>query len=154
MSFSFLHSTGQETPLRIPEIGLELRVRVPLGLTGGLLTCIETINAPGFGPPLHRHRGTEVFYLLEGRYLFEVNGSRFEAGAGDVITAPGGSAHAFVNITSQPSRQLIQILPGLDATSFFAGLGEVMRGGSPDREVLATFGKTWAMEFLGPPLQP
>ena len=67
MSFTFLHSTRQEEPIPIPEIGLMLRVRVPPHTTDGALTSIETVNAPGFGPPLHRHRETEVFYVLEGR---------------------------------------------------------------------------------------
>ena len=60
MNFSFLHSTHGETPILIPQIGLDLRVRIPPNATGGVLTAIETINAPGFGPPLHRHRETEV----------------------------------------------------------------------------------------------
>jgi quercetin dioxygenase-like cupin family protein len=150
----FLHSTRAEPPILIPQIGLELRVRVPPDATGGALTSIETINAPGFGPPRHRHREAEVFYVLEGRYLFEVDGRRFTAGTGDVITVPGGSAHAFVNITGAPARQFIQILPGLDAASFFLGLGEVMADGKPDRDALNRFGDVWGVEFLGPPLSP
>ena len=153
MTFSFLHSTHQETPIRIPQIGLELRVRVPPDMTGGMLTSIETVNAPGFGPPLHRHRETEVFYVLEGRYLFEVDGKRFTADTGDVVTAPGGSAHTFVNITDKPARQFIQILPGLDAVAFFLGLGDVMRDGKPDQDALNAFGRDWHVEFLGPPLK-
>ena len=153
MSFSFLHSTHLERPIRIPAIGLTLFVRVPPETTGGVLTSIETINAPGFGPPLHRHRETEVFYVLEGRYLFEVAGSRFIANQGDVVAAPGGSAHTFVNITGKPARQFIQILPGLDATAFFQGLGGVMRDGKPDQAALNRFGEQWHVEFLGPPLK-
>lgn len=153
MSFRFLHSTHLETPILIPQIGLGLRVRVPPDATGGTLTAIETISAPGFGPPLHRHRETEIFYVLEGRYLFEVSGTRFTANTGDVVTAPGGSAHAFVNITDKPARQFIQILPGLDAAAFFLGLGDVMRDGKLDQEALNRFGTTWHVEFLGPPLK-
>ncbi len=153
MSFTFLHSTHMEQPIPIPAIGLTLFVRVPPDTTGGVFTSIETINAPGFGPPLHRHRETEVFYVLEGRYLFEVNGSRFIANHGDVVTAPGGSAHTFVNITDKPARQFIQILPGLDATAFFQGLGDVMRDGKPDQAALNRFGERWHVEFLGPPLK-
>ena len=153
MTFSFLHSTREETPILIPQIGLTLRVRVPPDATGNALTSIETINAPGLGPPLHRHRETEVFYVLEGRYLFEVDGRRFTADAGDVVTAPGGSAHAFVNLTDRPARQFIQILPGLDAAAFFLGLGDAMRDGKPDRDALNAFGKRWHVEFLGPPLK-
>lgn len=153
MSFSFLHSTHLETPILIPQIGLTLFVRVPPGTTGGVLTSIETINAPGFGPPLHRHRETEVFYVLEGRYLFEVDGTRFIANTGDVVTAPGGSAHTFVNITDAPARQFIQILPGLDAKAFFLGLGGVMHDNKLDQDALNAFGRRWHVEFLGPPLK-
>jgi quercetin dioxygenase-like cupin family protein len=153
MTFSFLHSTHREMPILIPQIGLELRVRVPPATTGGVLTSIETVNAPGFGPPLHRHRETEIFYVLEGRYLFEVDGRRLTAGMGDVVTAPGGAAHAFVNIGDTPARQFIQILPGLDAAAFFLGLGAVMRGGKPDQDALNAFGAAWNVEFLGPPLR-
>jgi quercetin dioxygenase-like cupin family protein len=153
MTFRFLHSTHQETPILIPQIGLGLLVRVPPDSTGGVLTSIETANAPGFGPPLHRHRETEVFYVLEGRYLFEVDGQRFTAGTGDVVTAPGGRAHTFVNITDKPARQFIQILPGLDAVAFFLGLGAVMRDGALDQDALNAFGRQWHVEFLGPPLK-
>jgi quercetin dioxygenase-like cupin family protein len=153
MTFNFLHSTHQETPILIPHIGLTLKVRVPPDTTGGVLTSIETINEPGFGPPLHRHRETEVFYVLEGRYLFEVDSKRFTANVGDVVTAPGGSAHTFVNITDQPARQFIQILPGLDAAAFFLELADVMRDGKPDRDALNAFGAKWHVEFLGPPLK-
>lgn len=154
MAFSFHHSTQGESPILVPQIGLTLRVRVPPQSTGNVLTCIETVNAPGFGPPLHRHPETEIFYVLEGRYLFEVGGNRFIAEVGDVITAPGGIAHAFVNITERPARQFIQILPGMDATAFFIGLGEVMRYGKPDIDALNAFGQRWQVEFVGPPLQP
>jgi quercetin dioxygenase-like cupin family protein len=153
MSFTFLHSTRQEEAIPIPQIGLTLRVRVPPDTTGGALTSIETVNAPGFGPPLHRHRETEVFYVLEGRYLFEVDGRQFTAETGDVVTAPGVSAHTFVNITDAPARQFIQILPGLDAVAFFIGLGKVMRNGRPDQDMLNAFGRDWHVEFLGPPLK-
>lgn len=153
MTFDFLHSTHQEAPILIPRIGLTLRVRVPADTTGGVLTAIETVNEPGFGPPLHRHRETEIFYVLEGRYLFEVNGERFNADVGDVITVPGGATHAFVNITDKPARQYIQILPGLDAAAFFLGLGDVMRTGKLDPDALNAFGSRWRIEFLGPPLK-
>ena len=153
MTFSFLHSTQQETPILIPQIGLALRVRVPPEATGGVLTAVETTNAPGFGPPLHRHREAEVFYVLEGRYLFEVDGRRFAAEVGDVVTVPGGSAHAFVNLADRPARQFVQLLPGLDAAAFFLGTGEVMRDGELDQDALNAFGKRWHVEFLGPPLR-
>ena len=153
MPFEFFHSSSHDlSVVKIPALGLDLTVRLPPEAAGKALTVIETTNAPGFGPPLHRHVETEVFRVLEGRYLFEVNGRRLEAGEGDVISVPGGAAHAFVNITDQPARQLVMILPGMDAQAFFVGLGEVFAKGKPDREALNVFGKPWGVEFLGPPL--
>jgi quercetin dioxygenase-like cupin family protein len=155
MSFQFFRSTTEAVAeLIIPGLGLELVVQLPAAASGGALTVIETSNAPGFGPPLHLHAETEVFRVLEGRYRFEVNGQRFEANAGEVISVPGGAAHAFVNITDQPARQLVMIMPGIDAQAFFLGLGQVFENGKPDRERLNLFGKEWGVEFLGPPLSP
>jgi quercetin dioxygenase-like cupin family protein len=119
MTFSAWHSRHDETSIKIPAIGLDLRARLPPSASGGALTIIETTNAPGFGPPLHRHAETEVFRILQGRYLYEVDGRRFHAETGDVISVPGGAAHAFVNVTDAPGQQLVVIVPGLDAAAFF-----------------------------------
>jgi len=154
MSFGAWHSRHDEKPIRIPAIGLDLYVRLPPTASGGALAVIETVNAPGFGPPLHRHRETEVFRVLNGRYLYEMDGRRFFAETGDVVSIPGGAAHAFVNVTDQPARQLVMILPGLDAAAFFSALGELMRQGVPAHDALNRFGKAWNMEFLGPPIRP
>jgi quercetin dioxygenase-like cupin family protein len=154
MPFIFNHAQRNEQPIEVPAIGLTLRVMLPPSASGGEMTAIETTNLPGFGPPLHRHRETEVFRVLEGRYLFECDGNRFEAEEGDVVSIPGGAAHTFVNITDKPARQFILILPGLDAVAFFTGLGAVMRDGVPDNALLNEFGARWKVEFLGPPLAP
>lgn len=152
MGFRFHHSRGSEAPIAIPAIGLELLVRLPPDLTGGALTAIETVNRPGFGPPRHSHRETEIFRVLEGRYLFEVDGRRFFADVGDVVTVPGGAVHGFVNVTDRPARQFIVIAPGLDATRFFTELAAVMRDGRPDTAALADFGRAWDVTFTGPPV--
>jgi quercetin dioxygenase-like cupin family protein len=154
VSFQFAHTAGGSQPaVKIPALGLELAVTLSPEISGSALTVIETVNAPGFGPPMHRHPETEVFRVLEGRYLFEVNGRRLEATAGDTVSVPGGDAHAFVNITERPARQLIMILPAMDAARFFTELGEFFQG-KPDRDALNVFGKPWGVEFLGPPLSP
>jgi mannose-6-phosphate isomerase-like protein (cupin superfamily) len=94
MTSGFLHSRPDGALISIPQIGLELRVRVSPGSTGGALSAIETTNAPGFGPPLQRHRETEIFYVLEGQYLFEVDGQRFHAEPGDVMRNGGPDPQA------------------------------------------------------------
>lgn len=153
MAFPFWTSRADTPSIAVPAIGLELAVRLPPSQSGGALTIIETINAPGFGPPRHRHTETEIFRVLEGRYLYEVGGKRFFAETGDLVTVPGGAIHGFVNVGDRPASQLVMILPGLNAERFFTELGEVMRNGMPDRERLDAFGQTWHMEFMGPPLR-
>ena len=153
MPFQFyMQRVAEGKPLHIPEMGLELRVTLPSDASGDVMTILETVNAPGFGPPLHRHVETEVFRVIEGRYLYEVDGERFEAGEGDTVSVPGGAAHAFVNIADTPSRQLVMMIPGMDAWGFFDGLGKVFAQGRPTRDVLNAYGAPWHMEFLGGPI--
>jgi hypothetical protein len=67
MSFEFYHfHSEQSRTIDIPAIGLQLVVSMPCTVSEGAVTVIETTNAPGFGPPLHRHDETEVFRVLEG----------------------------------------------------------------------------------------
>lgn len=138
--------------LQIPSLGLELTVRLPPEASDGAISIIETTNAPGFGPPLHRHPETEIFRVLTGRYLFEVDGKQFEVGEGELISVPSGTPHTFVNITDKPAHQFILILPAMDARRFFSDLSEVFAKGHPTIATLNQFGKPWNCEFLGPPL--
>lgn len=154
MSVSFFHSKGTEPPIKIPAIGLDLFVRMPPAAAQGAFCFIETINAPGAGPPRHRHPEAEIFRVLEGRYLYEVDGRRFYAEAGDVVSIPGGAAHGFCNVTDKPARQYILMAPALDAAAFFTELAGVMHGGIPDQAALNAFGVKWEVEFLGPPVSP
>jgi quercetin dioxygenase-like cupin family protein len=152
VSISFIHSKGADAPIAIPAIGLDLIVHMSPSASGGAFSIIETINAPGKGPPRHKHTEAEIFRVLEGRYLYEMNGRRFYAEAGDVISIPGGAEHGFVNVTDKPARQYILIVPGLDASAFFTEFADVMRNGAPDKSALNRFGAKWRVEFLGPPL--
>jgi quercetin dioxygenase-like cupin family protein len=148
------HATPDARAIKIPELGVELTVRMPPEILNGAMTLMETVNAPGFGPPLHSHREAEVFRVMEGAYLFEVNGKRFHAQAGDVVCVPGGVAHAFLNVSDLPSRQLVMMLPGMDAVCFFLELAAVLASPHHDRPVLNAFFAPWGVEFLGPPLTP
>jgi quercetin dioxygenase-like cupin family protein len=142
-----------DNAIHIPAIGLELKVCIAPSATQGRATLIETHDAPGYGPPMHRHRNeTEVFHVLQGRYLFEVDGERRIVHAGETLTARAGTTHRFVNISDDTSRMLVLISPGFDATGFFSELRDVMRHGVPAPDTLARLGAKWDIEFLGPPL--
>ncbi|MEX3973765.1 cupin domain-containing protein [Paraburkholderia caribensis] len=145
--------TITDSAIHIPAIGLDLKVCIGPSATQGRATLIETRDAPGFGPPMHRHENeTEVFHVLQGRYLFEVDGKRQVVQAGDTLTALVGTTHRFVNIDNDTSRMLVLISPGFDATGFFSELRDAMSDCHPDPATLARLGIKWHIEFLGPPL--
>ena len=136
----------------VPGIGLESRVRTTKDFADSSIEPIETTNVPGFGPPLHRHREAEIVYILQGRYLFEVDGKRLEAAVGDTVVANGNVPHRFVNIDSNPSKQLVKIVPGCDALAFFTELGSPPRGTKLDDEAKQAFSARCGVEFSGAPL--
>src|SRR5947209_3440862 len=73
---------------------------------GASVSIIAVDAAPGAGPRLHRHPYEEVFVVLEGEATFTLGDVRHTARAGEVVVAPAGVAHAFVNTGSTPLRQV------------------------------------------------
>lgn len=59
---------------------------------------------PGRGPRLHRHPYEEVFIVASGRATFTLDGDEVEAGPEDVVVAPPGTPHRFVNSGGEPLR--------------------------------------------------
>jgi mannose-6-phosphate isomerase-like protein (cupin superfamily) len=65
------------------------------------------VDAPrGAGPRRHRHPYEEVFIVQEGRATFFLGDEEIEAGAGQIVVAPAGVAHAFVNSGDGRLRQI------------------------------------------------
>lgn len=61
---------------------------------------------PGSGPKLHRHPYAEIFVVQEGHAIFTVGDATLEASGGQILIAPAGVAHKFINSGSGPLRQL------------------------------------------------
>jgi hypothetical protein len=55
-------------------------------------------------------------------------------------------------VSGAPARQLVMMLPAMDAFKFFSELGKLMAAGRPDMPTLNAFGALWGVEFLGPPI--
>lgn len=145
-------AAGGET-IAVAGLGIEMRVLVPAAATDGAFYVIEETTQPGKGPPLHVHaRQIECFRFLEGHYLLEVDGQRWQVGPGDVALVPPGARHAFRNIGDTPAKLMFTLTPALAGEAFFRGLGELVAAGPPDPLRLAAFAAPHGTEFVGPPL--
>jgi quercetin dioxygenase-like cupin family protein len=80
----------------VTDAGGELRLLT--GADHGLVTSVMTSRVvPGGGPRRHRHPHAEIFVLHEGQGRYEVEGSAFDAEAGDVVIVPPDAWHSFTN---------------------------------------------------------
>lgn len=142
-----------ESIIRIPRLGMGVRVRVASADLTRLPTVLETTRTAGSGPPLYRRPQSEIFEIMSGRFLFEVDGRRFIARRGDLVSVPGGAARAFVNVTGTGARQKVIIQPAIDALHFFRELALALSGATEaDRSELCAFARRWSIEYLGVPL--
>jgi mannose-6-phosphate isomerase-like protein (cupin superfamily) len=63
-------------------------------------------SPPGGGSRLHHHPYEEVFVTLEGEATFTVGDATMEVSAGQIVVAPAGVPHKFVNSGTGPLRQV------------------------------------------------
>lgn len=61
---------------------------------------------PGRGPKLHRHEYPEVFVVIEGHAIYTLGEETIEVTGGQVVIAPAGVPHAFVNTGPGVLRQI------------------------------------------------
>ena len=63
-------------------------------------------SPPGGGSRLHHHPYEEVFVTLEGEATFTVGDATIEVSAGQIVVAPAGVPHKFVNSGNGLLRQV------------------------------------------------
>lgn len=125
----------------------------------GRYCLVEATCAPGAGAPPNRHPGEdESFFVIEGRFGFQIAGEERVAGPGDWVKVPDGAVHAFRNIGDAPGRLLVLNAPGAMHDLFFSEAGRAMPPGTrelpqdaspPDvPRILAAMEKS-GMEFAG-----
>jgi quercetin dioxygenase-like cupin family protein len=118
--------------------------------TGGALTAVENVIAPGDGPPLHTHANEdEAWYVLEGTLRFRLGDDDATAPAGSFVFVPRGTPHCFQNAGDQPARILVLFTPsGMEAFfDRFAALDAF------DPGAFAAIGASLGMAVTGPPLR-
>jgi quercetin dioxygenase-like cupin family protein len=117
--------------------------------SGGQLTVIENVIAPGDGPPAHLHEAQdESWYVLEGTLRFMLGSSIQSAPAGSFVFVPRGTVHCFQNVGDGPARIVVMFNPaGMEP--FFEQFAELP---TAEPEAFARLGAEVGMRVVGPPL--
>ncbi len=91
--------------LRLPT-GEQITVLTSGADNGGTAFEVEALLPPHLsGPPRHRHRyETEVFTVLDGVLEVRLGRETRTLYAGESVTVPPGTAHAFANPSTEPTR--------------------------------------------------
>lgn len=119
--------------------------------TGGNLTVFEFTGNEKGGPPLHVHPNQdEIFFIVEGEYLFQVGDARHLLNPGDTIFLPRKVAHAFAQLTDK-GKMFFLFQPSGKMEDFFRALGNLQ--GPPEPQEGARIFMEHDMEIVGPPLQ-
>jgi quercetin dioxygenase-like cupin family protein len=122
--------------------------------SGGGLTVIEGVSAPGEGPPLHVHPEQDEFiYTLDGTFRVRLGEDLIEVLPRSFVFIPRNTPHTWQNVSEEPSRFVATLVPAsVEFEEFFRRYGEL----SPEERGIEAFNRlaaeTRAMDVLGPPL--
>lgn len=139
--------------------GSLMTIKAGSAATGGAFLLFELLSGRGKVTPLHVHPSEdESFFVLEGELLVHDDGRELRAGAGDFVSIPRGTPHAFM-VTSEVARYLTLLTPGpASAEAFYRDGGEpAPRAELPPEAPLdiprisASAERHGAIELLGPP---
>jgi quercetin dioxygenase-like cupin family protein len=82
------------------------------GQTNGGLAVMEVTVRKGLEPPPHTHsHEDETYYVLDGRWIFDIGGESFAAEPGSLVYLPRRVAHSF-SIDDDAARALVILTPG------------------------------------------
>jgi len=102
------------------------------------LGMFELTVPPGSNvPPPHSHSNNEeCVYVLAGTLRYSVAGETRDLKAGQTMSTPRGSVHAFSNPFAETARALIVMSPDIGAQYFRDVAAAVDSGGAPDKAAL------------------
>jgi quercetin dioxygenase-like cupin family protein len=118
--------------------------------TNSNLTVFEYLGNEKGGPPLHVHPNQdEVFYIIEGDYLFDVGGEKQTLTTGDTIFLPRNVPHTFAQLTNK-GKMVFFFQPSGKMEDYFRRLG--MMTSKPSPQEGAKLFADHDMKVVGPPL--
>ena len=99
----------------------------------------ELTIAPMTRVPRHAHTNTEeAMVLLEGTLEAQVGSQRMTIEAGDLVLAPAGSVHGFLNRSDTPAR-LLYVFPRHDPDRVWSTPPDAPPSGFPSEQGLSGF---------------
>ena len=120
--------------------------------TAGLAAVFEQVCAPGSGPPIHiHHECAEMFYVLEGEFVFRVGNETVQAPTGTWLFVRAGLQHTYVNSGTNPGRVLFWTTPAARMVGWFSELAELPPG-PRDPTAVQTIAQRHGVEVVGPPI--
>ena len=134
--------------------GGEVVVKLSAKMSQSLLTIYESSRRAGDrrGPGLHRHEAfEEIFYVLTGEYVFEVEGQTIEAPSGTLIRVPPGAQHTFTSVGREDGHLLVVCQPG-GIEHFFEDIAQHSTG--LDFETFAAIARQHGIDFMAPSDKP
>lgn len=151
--FNVIDAREGRTPEPLNIVGEETLVKISGEDSEGTLAFFHLVAPPMSGPPRHVHtREDELFYVLEGELVFELDGERHTARAGDTVYLRRGVVHAYQNFTTSTARLLIATTPGAFSGFFVELSAATPVGGLPAPDQLDVISTKYGITMLGPPM--
>ena len=120
--------------------------------TNGELAIFEqTSLSQGKGTPLHIHHSQdEIFYIIEGKYKFQVGEDKYNMTTGDSIFLPRQIPHAWTQVSDKGKMNVI-MQPAGKLENFFVRMAALDH--EPSKEEIAKIFAENDMQVVGPPLK-
>lgn len=114
--------------------GNTITVKVNGQQTDGAYSVFELSVPPNVGAGLHIDKNwDEWWHVMEGTFVFTLNGEQIELSAGGFAYGPKGIPHSFKNVGEATGKLVMLTMPsGLE--TFFKEVHQASLQGRPDKE--------------------
>jgi quercetin dioxygenase-like cupin family protein len=100
----------------------------------------------GGGPPPHFHPWDEAFYVMDGQVEVTVEGKSTTVTAGGYVHIPGGTVHAYKNISA--TAKILGVVSDPRGGKFFAAVDQLKV--PEDLPRIMEIAKSFGLTFLAP----
>ena len=119
---------------------------------GAMAIFEQTSISQGRGTPMHiHHNQDEVFYVVDGKYHFQVGETKYDLSRGDSIFLPRKIQHAWTQL-SKKGKMTVIFQPAGKMEDFFK-VTDAWTSPPTKKEIEKVFDEH-EMKVVGPPLKP